>query len=83
MMGVWRCGGDDGDEGGGDDVDGSVGVKAVVDGDDFVGGDDDGEVVMERSGDCWPEVAGKYDGVGNLSVLQEMKKNPNVILFIA
>ncbi|GKG59747.1 hypothetical protein Tco_0607375, partial [Tanacetum coccineum] len=23
-MGMWRCGGDDGDEGGGDDVDGSV-----------------------------------------------------------
>ncbi|GKE45389.1 hypothetical protein Tco_1472673 [Tanacetum coccineum] len=68
-MGMWRCGGDDGDEGGGDDVDGSVmatvvasrvmawwcttGVMAAVDGDDVVG-----EVVMERSGGCWPEVTG-------------------------
>ncbi|GKC99930.1 hypothetical protein Tco_1170205, partial [Tanacetum coccineum] len=59
-MGVLRCDGDDGDEGGGDDVD-------AVDGDDVVGGDDDGEVVMERSGGCWPEVAEKYDGAGNLS----------------
>ncbi|GKF09149.1 hypothetical protein Tco_0043373, partial [Tanacetum coccineum] len=47
-MRVWRCGGDDEDEGGGDDVD-------AVDGDDVVGEDDDGEVVMERSGGCWPE----------------------------
>ncbi|GJY59759.1 hypothetical protein Tco_0459651 [Tanacetum coccineum] len=78
-MGVWRCGGDDEDEGGGDDVDGSVmatvvalrvmaRVKAAVDGNDVVGGDDDGEVVMERSGGCWPEVAG--NSPENMTVLE-------------
>ncbi|GJW28575.1 hypothetical protein Tco_0045450 [Tanacetum coccineum] len=32
-----------------------TGVMAVVDGNDVISGDDDGEVVMERSGGCWPE----------------------------
>ncbi|GKD38269.1 hypothetical protein Tco_1258476 [Tanacetum coccineum] len=52
-MEVWRCGGDDGDEGGGDDVDGSVVVAATVRG-GFCGchgGDDD------ASGSWW------HDGV--------------------
>ncbi|GJZ10716.1 hypothetical protein Tco_0545475 [Tanacetum coccineum] len=55
-VGVRR--GDDEDEGGGDDVDGFGRLCDAVDGDDVVGMDDDGEVVMERSGGYWPEVAG-------------------------